>query len=253
MVEKVSKVAVVTGASRGIGASTALAFGKAGYDVVVNYNSNKSAADEIVKQIESIGQKAITVQADVFTESGTKKLFTEVKTFSPKIDVLVNNAGNPSEPDFGEYSFEDVNKSLSGNLTSAVMCSQEAARLMDKGSILFTSSIYGLQFGGNPGLILYSAGKAAMINFAQTLAEKLGPNIRCNVVAPGTTRTPAWDTGSPDYIAKSLDMTLQKEWVRSEEIADAFVFLAETPHINAQTITIDGGWQKKIRDGKPKH
>lgn len=247
-----SKVAVVTGASKGIGASTAIAFGKAGYDVVVNYRNDTDAANKVVATIEKSGQKAVAIQAHAFTEDGIKKLFSEVKDKFQKIDVLVNNAGNPNEPSFGEYTCDDVNKSLGANVGAAILSTQEAVKLMDKGSILFTSSIYGLQFGGNPNLALYSAGKAAMINFAQTMAEKLAPNIRCNVVAPGTTRTPAWDDVAPEYAQKSLDMTLLKEWVSSDEIANAFVFLAETPHITGQTIVVDAGWQKKIRDNSPK-
>jgi 3-oxoacyl-[acyl-carrier protein] reductase len=249
-----NKVAVVTGSSKGIGAATAVAFGKAGYDVVVNCRSSSTEAEDVAKQIEGFGQKALIVQADVFTQEGVSKLFSEVKNVFFTIDVLVNNAGNPKEPQFGEYTHKNVTESVMGNFASAVMCSQEAVKLMEEGSILFTSSIYGLQFGGNPTLPLYSAGKAAMINFTQTLAEILAPTIRCNVVAPGVTKTPAWDNANPDYVEKSLKMTLQKQWVEPEEIADAFVFLAETPHINAQTITIDAGWQKKIREAsKPKH
>jgi 3-oxoacyl-[acyl-carrier protein] reductase len=137
---------------------------------------------------------------------------------------------------------------LAGNFTAAALCTQAFAPVMKAGgSILFTTSIYGIPFGGNPNLVLYSAGKAAIINFTQTMAEKLAPNVRCNVVAPGTTRTPAWDSANPDYVATSLGMTLQNEWVGADEIADAFVFLAKTPHINAQTIVVDAGWQKKIR------
>jgi 3-oxoacyl-[acyl-carrier protein] reductase len=115
------------------------------------------------------------------------------------------------------------------------------------GSILFNSSIYGLQFGGNPHLSLYSAAKAAIINLTQAMAEILAPEIRCNAVAPGMTKTPAWDGANPEYVTTGLGMTLQDEWVQPEEIAAAFVFLAETPHINAQTLVIDSGWQKKIR------
>lgn len=247
-----SKVAVVTGASKGIGAATAIAFGKAGYNVVVNYRNDSKSADEVVEQVKASGQNGIAVQADVFTKDGVKKLFSEVSSSFSTIDVLVNNAGNPSEPSFGDYTQSDVARSLNGNFVSAVLCSQEAVKIMDKGSILFTSSIYGLQFGGNPNLLLYSAGKAAMINFAQTLAERLAPNIRCNTVCPGTTKTPAWDGVSDEYAATSLDMTLLKEWVDANEIANSFVFLAETPHITGQIITVDAGWQKKIRNGKPK-
>jgi 3-oxoacyl-[acyl-carrier protein] reductase len=243
-----NKVTVVTAASKGIGAATAIAFGKEGYDVVINYLSDQAGAESVVQQVESFGAKAVIVQADVFTEAGVKKLFETVKQNFKKIDVLVNNAGMPSEPPFGEWTEKDLAKSFAGNITSAALCSQAAASLMsDGGCILFNSSIYGLQFGGNPYLILYSAGKAALINLAQTLAEKLGPTIRCNVVAPGMTKTPAWDGTRDEYVKLGLGMTLQKEWVMPEEIAEAFVFLAKTPHMNAQTIVVDGGWQKKIR------
>ena len=243
-----SKIAVVTAASKGIGAATAIAFAKEGYDVVINYRSDSAAANETAKAVEATGQKAILVQADVFTEAGVKQLFDAVQKEFGKIDILVNNAGLPDEPPLGKWTQETVTKSLTGNVTSAVLCTQAAVPLMkDGGSILFTSSIYGLQFGGSPSLTLYSAGKAAIINFAQSMAERLAPKIRCNVVAPGTTRTPAWDGADPAYVEKSLSMALQHEWVAAEEIADAFVFLAKTPHMNAQTIVVDAGWQKKVR------
>lgn len=247
-----SKVAIVTGASKGIGAATAIAFARAGYDVVVNYRSDQTAAQEVGKVIEATGQKAVVVRDDVFTDNGVQHLFEVAGKEFGKIDVLVNNAGLPEEPEFGNWTQEAINKSLNNNVTSAVLCTQTAVPLMnERGSILFTSSIYGLNFGGSPSLTLYSAGKAALINFTQAMAEKLAPRIRCNVVAPGTTKTPAWDSASPAYVQKSLDMTLQKEWVAAEEIADTFVFLANTPHITAQTIVVDAGWQKKIRDNPP--
>jgi 3-oxoacyl-[acyl-carrier protein] reductase len=248
-----AKVALVTGASKGIGAATAVAFAKAGYDVVVNYLNDTASAEAVKKEIIAAGQKAYLVQANAFSEDGIKKLFAETKKIVGKIDVLVNNAGDPNEPAWEEYTCDDVNRSLGANFGATVLCSQEAVKLMDEGSILFTSSIYGLPFGGNPSLLLYSAGKAAMINFAQTLAEKLRPKIRCNVVAPGMTKTPAWDTVDEDYTKAGLSMTLQDEWVESEEIAAAFVFLAETPHMNAQTITVDSGWMKKIRANSVRH
>lgn len=247
-----SKVAVITAASRGIGAATAVAFGNAGYDVVVNYKSDEEAAATVIKQIEECGQRAIAVQADVFTEEGIGTLFQAVKATFSQIDVMVNNAANPNEPKFGEYTYDDIHSSLAANFGATVLCTQEAVKLMDAGVILFTSSIYGLPFGGNPGLTLYSASKAAVINFAQTMAEKLAPAIRCNVVAPGMTKTPAWDGVSEDYKRQCLDMTLQKEWVEAEEIAATLVFLARTPHINGQTVTVDAGWQKKSRDQSAK-
>lgn len=243
-----NKVAVITAASKGIGRSTAVAFGKNGYDVVVNYSKDDNAAQKVVKEIQDTGSKAFAVKADIFTEAGVNKLFQEVQKQFAKVDVLVNNSGNPNEPALGEYTFDNVVESLSGNFISSVLCTQKVVPLMKEGgSILFTGSTYGLNFGGNPGLALYSAGKAGIINFTQTMAEKLAPKIRCNCVVPGTTKTPGWDGVSAEYTQKSLGMALIKEWVGAEEIAAAFLFLANTPHITAQTITIDAGWQKKIR------
>jgi 3-oxoacyl-[acyl-carrier protein] reductase len=241
-----AKVAVVTAASKGIGAATAIAFGEAGYDVVVNYRSSQEDAAAVVAKIKAAGQDAMAVQADVFTESGVQQLFEAVRQRHETIDVLVNNAGYAEEPGFEDWTFAVVAESLAANFSSAVMCTQAAVPLMKQGSILFNASIYGLDFGGNPGLALYSAGKAAIINFTQTMAEKLGPTIRCNVVAPGVTKTPAWDGATPEYIELRQGMSLQKEWVQPSEIGKAFVFLAETPHMNAQTITVDGGYMKKF-------
>lgn len=247
-----SRVAVVTGASKGIGAATAIAFAKAGYDVAVNYLHDEKAANDVAAAIHAAGRSAYLVRADVFTEEGVRHLFDAVPAKFGTIDVLVCNAGQPKEPPFGEWTEKSIATSLTANVVSAALSTQAAVPLMNSGgSIFFTSSIYGLNFGGSPSLTLYSAGKAAIINFAQAMAEKLAPNIRCNVVAPGTTKTPAWDGANPEYVGVSLGMTLQNEWVSAEEIADTFVFLARTPHINAQTIVIDAGWQKKIRGKGP--
>lgn len=243
-----SKVVVITGASKGIGSSTAAAFAQAGYDVVINYKSDTKAAEATAKAVETAGQKSLLVQSDIFTEAGIRTLFDAVKEEFDHIDVLVNNAGLPKEPPFGEWTTSAITESFTANVTSAALCTQAAVSLIKTGgSIIFTTSIYGLNFGGNPTLLLYSAGKAAIVNLAQTLAEKLSPNIRCNVVAPGATKTPAWDGADPAYVAAAHDMTLQKEWVTAEDIASASVFLAEAPHITAQTIVVDAGWQKKIR------
>lgn len=242
-----SKLAVVTGASKGIGAETVKTFASEGYDVIINYHSDDSAAEELKAFVSSLGRKADLVKSDIFTEDGVNELFDVVG--DRRIDVMVCNAGRPTEKPFGGWTAEDINNSLNANFTSAALCAQAAAVRMDAGGcILFTSSIYGINFGGSPSLTLYSAGKAAMLNFTQALAEILAPRgIRCNAVAPGTTLTPGWDGANPDYVKTSLGMTLQNEWVKPEEIAKTFLYLAQTPHITAQTIVVDAGWQKKIR------
>ncbi len=242
-----SKVAVITAASRGIGAATAIAFGNEGYEVVVNYRNDKKAAEDVVESIKNSGSNAVAIQADVFTEAGVKKLFREIQETHDKIDVLVNNAGIADEPAFEDLTYDTIVESLSGNLISAVLSTQAAIPVMNNGgSILFVSSIYGMNQGGATGLIMYSAAKAAIVSLAQTMADKLAPNIRCNVVAPGVTKTDAWNGVDPEYIKTRLSQALQPEWVQPEEIADALVFLAKTPHINASTIVVDGGWMKKF-------
>jgi 3-oxoacyl-[acyl-carrier protein] reductase len=240
------KKVLVTASSKGIGAATVIEFAKADYDVIVNYKSDRGAAETVVEEAKSHGAKAHMVQADVFTEQGIKDLFRAVSKDHASIDVLVNNAGYADEPEFGSLSYNDVIESLSANLVSAILCTQSFIPIIGKGgSILFNSSVYGMNYGGATGLPLYSAGKAAIVNFAQTMAEKLSPNIRCNIVAPGVTKTPAWDGVDEAYINMRLGQSLQNEWVQPEDIGKAFVFLAENPHINAATIEVDAGWMKK--------
>lgn len=245
-----SKLAVITGASKGIGAATAIAFAEAGYDVLINYRSDTPAAEKVSRQISDMGRSCQLVQADIFTPEGIDTLFAELR--GQDINTLICNAGLPQEKEYGEWTSQDMAASLMHNFMSAALCAQKLEPLIvDGGSLLFTSSIYGLAYGASPVLPLYSAGKAAIISLTQSLAERLAPRIRCNSVAPGTTKTPAWDGVSAEYAQKSLDMTLQKEWVSPSEIGNAFVFLAETPHLTGQTIVIDAGWQKKIRTSSP--
>jgi 3-oxoacyl-[acyl-carrier protein] reductase len=165
-----------------------------------------------------------------------------------ELESFSNNAGSADdEPKFGEYSREAIDDILNADFTSVVLCTQTFASIINKGgSILFNSSIYGMNMGSNPGLAIYSAAKAAVANFAQSMAEKLAPDIRCNVVAPGVTKTPAWDGADKTYVKMRLGQSLQNEWVQPESIGNAFVFLAENPHMNAQTIVVDAGWMKKF-------
>jgi 3-oxoacyl-[acyl-carrier protein] reductase len=243
-----SKVAVVTAGSRGIGAATARALGKAGYEVVVNYLKSKKDAEAVVAAIESAGGKAVAIQADACTPDGVQTLFSEVESRYKAIDVVVSNAAYIEETQFETFTHEEIMKNLNGNVAAAILTAQAAAPLMPQGgSLLFTSSIYGLPHSGKPTFMLYSMCKAAIITLAETLAERLAPqHIRCNVVAPGFTRTDAWEGASDEYRSSHLATTLQKEWVEPEEIAAAFVFLAQTPHMNGATIVVDGGWQKNF-------
>lgn len=239
------KVVVITGASKGIGAATAKAFAKAGYNVVINYLSDDESAQKLLSDIND--SNSIIVKADVFSEEGISELFNIVKDKYGNIDVLVCNAGLPKEPTLEDLGYNSILKSVSSNFISNVLFIKYFTPIINKnGCVLFTGSVYGANFCGDIDLPLFSAQKAAIVNFSQTMAQKFAPNIRFNVVAPGETRTALWDDIDPLVAKECMNMTLQKEWVEPSEIADAFVFLAKTPHINAQTITIDAGWSKKF-------
>lgn len=239
------KVVVITGASKGIGAATAKAFAKAGYNVVINYLSDDESAQKLLSDIND--SNSIIVKADVFSEEGISELFNIVKDKYGNIDVLVCNAGLPKEPTLEDLGYNSILKSVSSNFISNVLFIKYFTPIINKnGCVLFTGLVYGANFCGDIDLPLFSAQKAAIVNFSQTMAQKFAPNIRFNVVAPGETRTALWDDIDPLVAKECMNMTLQKEWVEPSEIADAFVFLAKTPHINAQTITIDAGWSKKF-------
>ncbi len=242
-----NKIAVVTGSSRGIGAATAEAFGREGYEVIVNYRTDEQGAQSLVKTITDSGSRAVSVQADIFQEEGIDRLFQTVEAEYGRLDVLVNNVGSSGGVSFGAYTITNITEKFIGNVASAMLCTQRAVPLMrEGGSVLFNSSINGMPFCASPDSTLYAAGKAALCSFAQAMAEGLAPKgIRCNVVAPGFTRTSAWDKRDPYLTRQQLDMTLQGEFVSPEEVAGAFVFLAETPHITAQTIVVDAGLQKR--------
>jgi len=241
------RVAVVTGAGKGIGAATAEAFGRQGYEVIVNYLSDETGADRLVKNIQEQGSRAVGVQADMFSEEGVERLFQTVEDEYGRLDVLVNNVGSSGGVRFGAYTIANITDKFIGNVASAMLCTQRAVPLMQEGgSVLFNSSINGMPFCASPDSALYGAGKAALGSFAQAMAEGLAPKgIRCNVVAPGFTKTPVWDRRDPYLTKQQLAMTLQDDFVTPEEVASTFVFLAETPHITAQTVVVDAGLQKR--------
>lgn len=241
---------LITGAALGIGAETARTFAQNGYNVVINYLTHEKDARDLVAECERLGNgiTACAIQADVTDESDVARLFDEAVAKVGQIDVLINNAANPNEPAFMDCSRADIIDSLTTNLVSAMLITQRGIRdaLKRPGVVLNVASIYGLDQSGTPRLLLYSAAKAALINFTQTMAQAYAPDIRFNAVVPGYTRTPAWDGVPADLIKTLHDNTLQKEWVESDDVAQALFFLATAPHITAQTIIVDAGFSKKV-------
>ncbi len=244
---KNNKSAVVTGASKGIGAATAKIFAEAGYDVAINYFSSEIEAEAVRKACESFGVKAVKIKADCSKELEIQTLAQEVERNFDKLDVLVNNFGNAKETEFEKLTQEEMLDFVNRTLISAMVVTKYFVPKMmkPKSSVLNVASIYGLDQSASLNFPVYSASKAGLINFTQVMAKKYAPGIRSNAVAPGFTKTPHWDGADPERTKFLINSTLQKEWVLPEDVANTLLFLAKSKHINAETIVIDAGWSKR--------
>ena len=241
------KVAVVTGASKGIGAGIAKAFANAGAKVVVNYASSKEGADKVVNEITKNGGIAIAVQGDVTKSEDVTRLFQETKNAFGQLDILVNNAGvfafEPVEAVTEDSFHRQINTHVLGNL----LCSQNAVEMFGDrgGSIINISSTVST----NPmaGLIVYCAAKAAVDTFTKVLAKELGPkNIRINTIAPGVTDTEGNHTAGiigGDLEKQMVAMTPLGRVGQPEDIAKVAVFLAsdDAGWVTGERITVAGG------------
>lgn len=239
------KVAVVTGASRGIGRAIALELARRGASLVVNYNHSSEAAQDVVATIEENEGKAIAVQADVgdFDQAATL-IKTTQETFG-QIDILVNNAGTTRDQLLMLLREEDWDIVLRTNLKSVFNCCKAAARPMMRqraGRIISISSVSGLV--GQGGQTNYAASKAGIIGFTKSLAKELGPrNVTVNAIAPGFVPTDLTANLSDDLKEKAIAATPLRRMGKPEEIAYAVAFLAsdEAAFITGEVLTVDGG------------
>jgi 3-oxoacyl-[acyl-carrier protein] reductase len=241
------KVAVVTGASKGIGASIAEHFGAAGASVVVNYSSSKAGADAVVKKITDKGGKAIAVQGDVSKPEDITRLFAETKKAYGKLDVLVNNAGIYDFKPLGEITPEHFHKQFNLNVLGLLLTTQEAVKLIGPqgGSIINISSIVG-QMPAPTGSV-YSATKAAVDSLAVSLSQELGPKkIRVNSLNPGMVETEglhAVGFANSDFQKQTEATTPLGRIAQPEDIATAAVFFAsdDAGWVTGQTLMLAGG------------
>jgi 3-oxoacyl-[acyl-carrier protein] reductase len=237
------QVAIVTGASRGIGRSIALELAKFGAKVVVNYASSSGAADELVAKIVSGGGEAIAVGADI---SKAEQVDALVKTAMDKwgrIDVLVNNAGITRDTLLLRMKLEDWQAVIDTNLTGVFSCTRVVSKIMLKqksGRIINIASVAGQM--GNPGQANYSASKAGVIGFTKTVAKELSSRgITVNAVAPGFIAT---DMTNDLNAAGILQFIPLGRYGQPEEVAGMVRFLAADPaaaYITGQTFNVDGG------------
>jgi 3-oxoacyl-[acyl-carrier protein] reductase len=237
------QVAVVTGASRGIGRATALALAAAGAKVVVNYASSSTAADQVVAEIAAAGGEAIALQADVSKSEQVDALLKATLDKWGRIDILVNNAGITRDTLLLRMKLDDWQAVIDLNLTGVFLCTQAASKIMLKqrsGRIINITSVAGQM--GNPGQANYSAAKAGVIGFTKTVAKELASrNITVNAVAPGFIATDMTSNLEAEAILKFIPLS---RYGQPEEVAGMIRFLATDPaalYITGQVFNVDGG------------
>ena len=241
------KVAVVTGASKGIGASIAEHLAAEGASVVVNYSSSKTGAEAVVKRIQEKGGKAVAVQADVAKPDEIKRLFAEAKALYAKLDVLVNNAGVYGFAPLESITEEHFHKHFNLNVLGLLLTTQEALKLFgpEGGSIINISSIAGRMPVQNASV--YSATKAAVDAITVTLSQELGPRkIRVNSLNPGMVETEGLHAGglAESAFRKTLEsQTPLGRIAQPEDIARAAVFFAsdDAGWVTGQSLILSGG------------
>ena len=243
------KVAIVTGASKGIGAAIATHLADAGASVVVNYSSSKEGADRVVAAITGKGGKAVAVQANVAKQEDIRRLFAEAKAAFGQLDILVNNAGIYEMLPIAEITAEHFHRQFDLNVLGLLLTTQEAVKHFPAtgGSVINISSVVSTY--GIPGAAVYSATKGAVDAITRVLAKELGPQgIRVNSINPGmveTEGTHAAGIEGSEFQAATKAATPLGRLGKPQDIASAAVFLAssDSSWITGETMLIAGGFR----------
>ncbi len=239
------KVALVTGASRGIGQAAAIELAKAGADIIVNFIGNEAVAQETVEAIEALGRKAIKIKANVGDADDVQAMVDEAHATFGHIDILVNNAGITRDGLLIRMKDSDWDEVLNINLKGVYLVTKAVAKLMVKqraGRIINMTSVSGVT--GNVGQANYAAAKAGVIGFTKTCAKELAARgITVNAIAPGFIETAMTDV-LPEKIKEGIAATVPLGRMgQSEEIAGVVTFLASdfASYITGQVLNVDGG------------
>lgn len=240
-----SKVALVTGASRGIGRAIALELANKGYMIAINYSGNQAKAEEVAEEIKKRGQQAIVIKADVSNETEVKEMVSKVIKEWGSLDVLVNNAGITKDNLLMRMKEEEFDQVIDTNLKGVFFCMKAVSRQMMKqrsGKIINISSVVGLT--GNPGQVNYVAAKSAVIGMTKTAAKELASrNILVNAVAPGFIETEMTDQLDESLKEEMFKLIPLERLGQVEDVAKAVAFLAsdDANYITGQTLSVNGG------------
>jgi 3-oxoacyl-[acyl-carrier protein] reductase len=242
------KVALVTGSSRGVGRAVALAYAREGANIMVNYVSNKGAAEEVVRAIEEMGARAIPFKADVAKAAEAQALVEKGIEEFGQLDILVNNAGFSKPAMLVKMSEDQWDQVVDIHLKGAFLCSQFAARHMTEakgGKIINITSVAGIV--GTVGQINYSAAKGGLISFTKSAARELARyNICVNIISLGIVATDMTEKIRTDEKLREIYMNriLLKRFAEPDDISPAFVFLGsdESNYITGQLLCVDGGY-----------
>lgn len=239
------KVALVTGASRGIGRAVALELAGNGATVVVNYRGQQMAANEVVSSIEASGGAAVAVQADVSRAEDVQRLVDAALDAFGRIDILVNNAGITRDNLLLRMKDDEWDNVIDTNLRSAYLLTKAVLRPMMKargGRIVNISSVVGLS--GNAGQANYAAAKAGLLGFSRSVAREMASRgITCNVVAPGFVETDITAALGDDVKRGALGAIPLGRFGRPEDVAAVVAFLVSDAagYLTGQTLAVDGG------------
>ena len=246
---------LVTGANSGIGKAVAVAMGRAGADVAVNYVAGPEQAEEVVETVRGFGVKALAVRADVSQEDQVQAMFAQMLQEFGTVDIVVANAGLQRDAPFERMTLQQWNTVIGVNLTGQFLCAREAVREFKRrgvvpevscaaGKILCMSSVHDtIPWAGH---VNYAASKGGVMLMMKSIAQEVAPfRIRVNAIAPGAIRTPintaAWDT--PEAYADLMRLVPYKRIGEPEDIACAAVWLAsdEADYVTGTTLYVDGG------------
>lgn len=247
--------ALVTGASSGIGSAIALGFAQAGADVVVNYSSDATSAEEIAHQIEAMGRRALVIKADVSNEQDVEAMFAKSVQHFGTLHIAVNNAGLQQDAPFDEMTLAQWQKVIDVNLTGQFLCARAAVREFIRrgidpdisqaaGKLICMSSVHEqIPWAGH---VNYAASKAGVMMLMKSLAQEFAPQrIRVNGIAPGAIKTPinedAW--GTPEAYQNLMRLIPYKRIGDPEDIAHAAIWLASeaADYVTGETLFVDGG------------